>query len=500
VLAASFSPDGQRIVTASADGTARIWDSLSPKDTMPSWFLDAVELFSGCRYKDGLVIFSEPHQTPVTIAARFARQLQETNTYARTLRWMLADSMDRVASPCSETTVREAITRLVRHGSREALCEALAISPTNSLALAKLAALTALGSTDADSNPAEAELLSRRALLYGSKDARIWQWRAKVLELIGKPTEGLEAADEAISLATNDVASWRTKCNLLEITKHWTEAAAGYERLATLLDQPASRATQPETVPSSNSSQLDIKTNRLDRRAALLSRCRALAHAGQVEQAQREQFAVLGIPTRAPNLSPLLLDLSLYYNAGLGEDWLNASLFIDTLPCGVQHFGDVDFDVRGLIQINSEGLQVQNPGYPEMISGIPVGQKITKLNFLIGTGWPEQAGATIGQFLMTYADKSTVEAPIIYGKDVENWEFFPDTPETGTARPVWKGPHKNRPESWPREGIRLYVITWMNPRPEVEIMSLDLISTMTQSAPFVIAITADPVEPNQDGK
>ena len=32
VLSAKFSPDGQRVVTASKDGTARLWDAISVTD------------------------------------------------------------------------------------------------------------------------------------------------------------------------------------------------------------------------------------------------------------------------------------------------------------------------------------------------------------------------------------------------------------------------------------------------------------------------------------
>jgi hypothetical protein len=34
-------------------------------------------------------------------------------------------------------------------------------------------------------------------------------------------------------------------------------------------------------------------------------------------------------------------------------------------------------------------------------------------------------------------------------------------------------------------------MTWNNPRPEVEISSIDFISYMTESAPFLIAVTVE---------
>jgi hypothetical protein len=40
--------------------------------------------------------------------------------------------------------------------------------------------------------------------------------------------------------------------------------------------------------------------------------------------------------------------------------------------------------------------------------------------------------------------------------------------------------------------IRLFKTTWVNPMPEKEIVSIDYTSAMSNSAPFLIAITADP--------
>jgi hypothetical protein len=40
--------------------------------------------------------------------------------------------------------------------------------------------------------------------------------------------------------------------------------------------------------------------------------------------------------------------------------------------------------------------------------------------------------------------------------------------------------------------VRLYKTTWVNPLPETEIVSLDYVSAMTPSAPFLLAVTAEP--------
>jgi hypothetical protein len=37
-----------------------------------------------------------------------------------------------------------------------------------------------------------------------------------------------------------------------------------------------------------------------------------------------------------------------------------------------------------------------------------------------------------------------------------------------------------------------YKTTWMNPLPDTEIVSLDYVSAMAPSAPFLLAVTAEP--------
>ena len=41
-------------------------------------------------------------------------------------------------------------------------------------------------------------------------------------------------------------------------------------------------------------------------------------------------------------------------------------------------------------------------------------------------------------------------------------------------------------------GVRLYLMTCANPHPELTIESLDFVSTMTGSAPFLVAMTVEP--------
>jgi hypothetical protein len=69
---------------------------------------------------------------------------------------------------------------------------------------------------------------------------------------------------------------------------------------------------------------------------------------------------------------------------------------------------------------------------------------------------------------------------------------------TPDARIAWEGTNPaatdyrtDFPAGEPGKELRLFVATWENPRPDVEVTSLDLVSRETQSAPFVVAITVE---------
>ena len=57
---AAFSPDGTRVVTASRDGTARIWDVRIDEGTLEQW--SAVAERSPFVVRDGVLVRRVPHR------------------------------------------------------------------------------------------------------------------------------------------------------------------------------------------------------------------------------------------------------------------------------------------------------------------------------------------------------------------------------------------------------------------------------------------------------
>jgi hypothetical protein len=111
VYSARFSPDGKRILTASSDGTARLWDVGFAPARCPDWLLQLAEVLCGCRLgKEG---FLEPttldRAQTITRIREDLRNQPDDGDGVKWGRWLLADRATRTISPFSEMTVPQYI-------------------------------------------------------------------------------------------------------------------------------------------------------------------------------------------------------------------------------------------------------------------------------------------------------------------------------------------------------------------------------------------------------
>jgi hypothetical protein len=230
------------------------------------------------------------------------------------------------------------------------------------------------------------------------------------------------------------------------------------------------------------------------------------------------------IPPRDPQASPNMIDLTEYYNWGLTGTWHPSASFpegvqglendLAELPTGIQTFADVEFDVRGLIQVAGTELQSVGGNYPERVNGIRVGQKFKNLHVLHATGWQAENGAVIGSYILHYVDGSEKEFEIVYGAHVLDWWAITDTaPSSDNSVVAWTGSNALAREIIRSSGqgpnienlarllgmtaaddkdyIRLFKTTWENPNPDIEVESIDFVSRLTASAPFLVAMTVE---------
>jgi hypothetical protein len=197
-------------------------------------------------------------------------------------------------------------------------------------------------------------------------------------------------------------------------------------------------------------------------------------------------------PARDNSARKEALDLTRFYNASLKESWHgNKGNDLAALPIGLQTFGGVEFDVRGIVQLCSQSPSSTN--FPVLVKEIPVHQLCQRLHFLhaAGFGNPGDEGKQIGVYVVHFAaNPMRLEIPIRYGHEVRNWHAQagePATPEDLTV--AWTG--QNAVSKSAGKSLRLFLTTWTNTTPEVPIESIDYVSSMSVPAPFLIAITVE---------
>jgi hypothetical protein len=214
------------------------------------------------------------------------------------------------------------------------------------------------------------------------------------------------------------------------------------------------------------------------------------------------------LPKRDPRANEKQLDLTDFYTGELGETFQGkvAGMSdhdddLSELPVGLVKLGGVEFDVRGVIQLRrAEPLggawELATLDDPVRVDGIPIQQEATRLHLLLGTAKGEgtalSEGTIIGRLEFHYADGETRSLDLVYGHDVLEWWYDPTKAQieaADRAKVVWTGTNPVANEHGHR--LRLYLNTRDNPRPEVKLTTFDFVSAMSDTAPFLIAVTVE---------
>jgi hypothetical protein len=210
-------------------------------------------------------------------------------------------------------------------------------------------------------------------------------------------------------------------------------------------------------------------------------------------QADANQSITRRFPARDEKARPQLLDLTKFYNAALNESWHGGTEAnnLEALAPGLQTIAGVEFDVRGIIQL--AGKSPSSTKFPTEVKEIPVHQKCQRLNFLHSAGWGNNAeeGKVLGSYVVHFAANSMrLEIPITYGHAVRDWHVMAGEPPAPKELVVaWKG--ENAVSKRTNGSIRLFLTTWTNIVPDIEIETIDFTSSLSSAAPFLIAITAE---------
>ena len=199
------------------------------------------------------------------------------------------------------------------------------------------------------------------------------------------------------------------------------------------------------------------------------------------------------IPIRADHTPDQCIPLDAYYNAALDDNFHLGGLEgndLASFPKGTVNLAGVTFDVRGLIHLTGQQIEtLSSIDYPQKVTNIIIGRKAEHLHFLHGAGWPSDEGQTIAKWTIYYDDGTENVIRVHYGKDVADWWTAPDAPSLSGSQAAWEGENAATRESSMQ--LRLFKKAWNNPHPEKVIKAIDYTSSMKDSSPFMLAITAD---------
>jgi len=118
--------------------------------------------------------------------------------------------------------------------------------------------------------------------------------------------------------------------------------------------------------------------------------------------------------------------------------------------------------------------------FPEKSPEMPVGAKVERLAFCHTAAW-NSVGKAGFRYRVLYGDGTTADIPVIGGLDVADWAGL--LPVTARVKTAWKGSNNEHP-------VSLAHMQWKNPKPDVPVRAIQVLSENLEPVGIVLAITA----------
>ncbi len=204
----------------------------------------------------------------------------------------------------------------------------------------------------------------------------------------------------------------------------------------------------------------------------------------------------LAASRRAESRGFVTVDLSRYLNGRLDRSWTPdyESNFLDGLREGRRVLNRIPFEIHGVVQLEGTEWKRRDYKFPEGIDGIPIRSGGRRIHLLhANSAMADPSGTTVASLILHYSDGDQARFDIRQGMEVLDWWDWPAAPakvpsDTNTTV-AWTG--KNPAAASQGARVRLFDTAFVNPQPEKEIQSVDYISAMAGSAPFMVGLTIE---------
>jgi hypothetical protein len=237
---------------------------------------------------------------------------------------------------------------------------------------------------------------------------------------------------------------------------------------------PRQTATAPDASPSDKSGKQPAAT----------SKQTATVTASPTESGSSRSEHAQGVAEAVP------LDLTDYYGLRVSAfDGITQHPW-PAVPRGSQSFAGVPLEIGGAIFLWGERNANKGLNYPEQITGIGVAREFETLYVCHAAFFEGPSRTPVYEVVFHYDDATTASDTIVCGEDVRDWYADRDKPPLGPSSPrstlAWDGDGKAGDRT---QAIRFCLTAIANPHPDKKVTALHLVSSKTQAAACILAIT-----------
>jgi hypothetical protein len=345
-----------------------------------------------------------------------------------------------------------------------------------------------------------AETARQLGLREGTVAMRLSRARQQLAQRLKRRGVSLTAVLAAVAVGTNGAAAAVPGSLALATARTATLITAGPEALADLVSTNGTALTEGVLktmfLSKLKAVAVVIVVGGLMAAGALIAGLNALPETAQaagqaLKQGTTRGIALTFLPAQPEKAKAArYVDLQPHANQKLNETFLKGldGNNLAELKQDKQTLQGLKFNIgEGLIYLANQNLK---DDLPEKVEGIKLDAKFAKLHILHATAYAAEDDTVIAQYVVHYADKSKETIEVVFGKDVRDWWRYNGDQEPTRGKVAWEGSNDTAKANGC--SLWLFAMTWKNPHPDKQAVSVDYVSTLTGAAPFVVAMTLGP--------